>query len=50
MQGSHILEAKHLSKTIKKTKIIHDVSVVVKSKEIVGLLGQMVQGKVQVFI
>jgi len=42
---SHILEAKHLSKTIKKTKIIHDVSVVVKSKEIVGLLGPNGAGK-----
>ncbi|HHS93714.1 MAG TPA: ABC transporter ATP-binding protein, partial [Campylobacterales bacterium] len=31
----HTLEGKHLSKTIKKTTIVHDVSVKVSSKEIV---------------
>lgn len=41
----HTLEAKHLSKTIKKTQIIHDVSVKVSSKEIVGLLGPNGAGK-----
>ncbi len=41
----HTLEAKHLSKTIKKTKIIHDVSVKVSSREIVGLLGPNGAGK-----
>jgi len=41
----HTLEAKHLSKTIKKTKIIHDVSVKVASREIVGLLGPNGAGK-----
>lgn len=41
----HTLEAKHLSKTIKKTQIIHDVSVMVHSKEIVGLLGPNGAGK-----
>ncbi len=41
----HTLEAKHLSKTIKKTKIIHDVSVRVASREIVGLLGPNGAGK-----
>lgn len=41
----HTLEAKHLSKTIKKTQIIHDVSVKVCSREIVGLLGPNGAGK-----
>jgi len=30
----HTLEAANLSKTIKKTKIVHDISLRVKSKEI----------------
>ncbi|HHD80307.1 MAG TPA: LPS export ABC transporter ATP-binding protein [Campylobacterales bacterium] len=41
----HLLEAKHLSKTIKKTKIIHDISLKVYSREIVGLLGPNGAGK-----
>jgi lipopolysaccharide export system ATP-binding protein len=41
----HTLEAKHLSKTIKKTKIIHDISVKINSREIVGLLGPNGAGK-----
>ena len=41
----HKLEAKHLSKTIKKTTIIHDVSIKVSSREIVGLLGPNGAGK-----
>ncbi len=45
----HTLEAKHLSKTIKKTKIVHDVSLNVKSKEIVGLLGPNGAGKTTTF-
>ena len=45
----HTLEAKHLSKTIKKTKIVHDVSLKVKSKEIVGLLGPNGAGKTTSF-
>ena len=45
----HILEAKHLSKTIKKTNIVHDVSLEVKSKEIVGLLGPNGAGKTTSF-
>ena len=45
----HTLEAKHLSKTIKKTKIVHDVSLEVKSKEIVGLLGPNGAGKTTSF-
>jgi len=45
----HTLEAKHLSKTIKKTTIVHDVSVKVSSKEIVGLLGPNGAGKTTSF-
>jgi len=41
----HILEAKELSKTIKKTKIIHNISLKVTSREIVGLLGPNGAGK-----
>jgi lipopolysaccharide export system ATP-binding protein len=46
---THTLEAKHLSKTIKKTKIVHDVSVKVSSREIVGLLGPNGAGKTTSF-
>ena len=35
----HKLEAKNLVKTIKKTKIISDISMEVRSGEVVGLLG-----------
>ncbi len=45
----HTLEAKHLAKTIKKTKIVHDISLYVKSKEIVGLLGPNGAGKTTSF-
>lgn len=45
----HTLEAKHLSKTIKKTTIVHDVSVKVASREIVGLLGPNGAGKTTSF-
>ena len=45
----HTLEAKHLAKTIKKTKIVHDISLLVKSKEIVGLLGPNGAGKTTSF-
>jgi len=41
----HVLEAQYLSKVIKKTKIIHDISVKIYSKEIVGLLGPNGAGK-----
>jgi lipopolysaccharide export system ATP-binding protein len=41
----HTLEAKHLSKIIKKTAIIHDISLKVSSREIVGLLGPNGAGK-----
>jgi lipopolysaccharide export system ATP-binding protein len=45
----HTLEAKNLAKTIKKTKIVHDISLLVKSKEIVGLLGPNGAGKTTSF-
>jgi len=45
----HLLEAKNLAKSIKKTKIVHDVSLQVKSKEIVGLLGPNGAGKTTSF-
>jgi len=45
----HTLEAKSLAKTIKKTKIVHDISLQVKSKEIVGLLGPNGAGKTTSF-
>ncbi len=45
----HTLEARHLSKTIKKTKIVHDISLYVQSREIVGLLGPNGAGKTTTF-
>ena len=45
----HELKAEHLSKTIKKTKIVHDISLDVKSGEIVGLLGPNGAGKTTTF-
>ncbi len=45
----HKLVAKNLSKTIKKTKIIHDFSLEVKSGEVVGLLGPNGAGKTTTF-
>jgi len=45
----HTLEAKNLSKTIKKTTIVHDVSLKVSSREIVGLLGPNGAGKTTCF-
>jgi lipopolysaccharide export system ATP-binding protein len=49
MNNIHTLEAKHLSKTIKKTTIVHDVSIKVSSREIVGLLGPNGAGKTTSF-
>jgi len=46
---THTLEAKRLAKTIKKTQIVHDISLLVKSKEIVGLLGPNGAGKTTSF-
>ena len=45
----HKLIVKNLSKTIKKTGIIHDFSLEVKSGEIVGLLGPNGAGKTTTF-
>ena len=45
----HILEATHLSKIIKKTKIISDISIRVQSGEVVGLLGPNGAGKTTTF-
>ena len=45
----HTLEAVNLSKIIKKIKIIHDISLKIKSKEIVGLLGPNGAGKTTSF-
>jgi len=45
----HTLEAINLAKTIKKTRIVHDISLEIKSKEIVGLLGPNGAGKTTSF-
>jgi len=45
----HTLEAKSLSKTIKKTQIVHDISIDVKNGEVVGLLGPNGAGKTTSF-
>lgn len=45
----NVLKAEHLSKQIKKTKIVNDVSVEVKSGEVVGLLGPNGAGKTTTF-
>ena len=45
----HTLEATNLAKTIKNTQIVHDISLLVKSKEIVGLLGPNGAGKTTSF-
>lgn len=45
----NILKAVHLSKQIKQTKIVNDVSVEVKSGEVVGLLGPNGAGKTTTF-
>ncbi|GAA9604212.1 LPS export ABC transporter ATP-binding protein [Helicobacter pylori] len=44
-----ILKAEHLNKQIKKTKIVSDVSLEVKSGEVVGLLGPNGAGKTTTF-
>jgi len=43
------LEARNLAKTIKKTQIVHDISLEVNSREIVGLLGPNGAGKTTSF-
>jgi lipopolysaccharide export system ATP-binding protein len=45
----HRLQANKLSKTIKKTKIIHDISLKLTNKEVVGLLGPNGAGKTTCF-
>ena len=45
----HSLEAKNLTKIIKKTQIVHDISLQLKSKEVVGLLGPNGAGKTTCF-
>ncbi|AII14674.1 putative lipooligosaccharide transport system, ATP-binding component (LptB family) [Campylobacter iguaniorum] len=45
----HKLEVKNLEKIIKKTKIINDISLNVKSGEVVGLLGPNGAGKTTTF-
>ena len=45
----HTLEANHLSKIIKKTQIVHDISLKLKSREVVGLLGPNGAGKTTCF-
>lgn len=46
---SNILEAKHLSKIYKKRPVVRDVSIKVRSGEIVGLLGPNGAGKTTCF-
>jgi len=45
----HSLEAKHLNKIIKKTQIVHDISLNLGNREIVGLLGPNGAGKTTCF-
>ncbi len=45
----HKLEAKNLEKVIKNTTIVYDISLEVKSSEIVGLLGPNGAGKTTSF-
>lgn len=45
----HTLRAENLQKIIKKTKIIHDISIEVRSGEVVGLLGPNGAGKTTTF-
>lgn len=45
----HTLEANNLTKIIKKTQIVHDISLQLKSREVVGLLGPNGAGKTTCF-
>lgn len=46
---SHTLEAKNIKKSIKKTEILHGISLSVSSGEVVGLLGPNGAGKTTTF-
>ncbi len=46
---NHTIEAKSIAKTIKKTQILHDISLNIKSGETVGLLGPNGAGKTTTF-
>jgi len=46
---NHNIEAKTITKTIKKTQILHDISLNIKSGETVGLLGPNGAGKTTTF-
>lgn len=45
----HTLEARNLTKIIKKTQIVHNISLQLKSREVVGLLGPNGAGKTTCF-
>lgn len=45
----HTLETKNLNKIIKNTQIVHDISLELRSKEVVGLLGPNGAGKTTCF-
>ena len=45
----HTLKARHLSKNIKKSRIVHDISIEITSGEVVGLLGPNGAGKTTTF-
>jgi lipopolysaccharide export system ATP-binding protein len=46
---NHKIEVNNIAKTIKKTKILHDISLNIKSGETVGLLGPNGAGKTTSF-
>jgi len=46
---NHKIEVKSIAKTIKKTQILHDISLIIKSGETVGLLGPNGAGKTTSF-
>jgi len=49
MLYNHKIEVKNIAKTIKKTQILHDISLYIKSGETVGLLGPNGAGKTTSF-
>ena len=46
---NHKIEVNHIEKTIKKTQILHDISLYIKSGETIGLLGPNGAGKTTSF-